>query len=72
MARQLTFLERGRISQLHNAGDSKAEITTELGRASSNHLSLPKIPSVNLGKCGLDRRESLPQRLEVRFAIEHG
>jgi hypothetical protein len=34
-------------------------------------LSLPKIPSVNLGTCELDRRESLPQRLEVRFAIEH-
>lgn len=35
MACQLTFLERERISQMHDAGGSNAEIATELGRASS-------------------------------------
>lgn len=35
MACQLTFLERERISQMHDAGASRAEIATELGRARS-------------------------------------
>jgi transposase, IS30 family len=35
MACQLTFLERERVSQMHDAGASKAEIATELGRARS-------------------------------------
>jgi IS30 family transposase len=35
MACQLTFLERERISQMHDAGASKAEIAAELGRARS-------------------------------------
>lgn len=35
MACQLTFLERERISQRYDAGASKAEIATELGRARS-------------------------------------
>lgn len=35
MADQLTFLERERISQMHDAGASKAEIANELGRARS-------------------------------------
>jgi transposase, IS30 family len=35
MACHLTFLERERISQMRDAGASKAEIATELGRAPS-------------------------------------
>jgi IS30 family transposase len=35
MARQLSFLERERVSQMHDAGASKAEIATELSRARS-------------------------------------
>ena len=35
MACQLTFLERERISQMHEAGASSAEIAAELGRARS-------------------------------------
>lgn len=35
MARQLTFLERERISQMHDAGAENVEIAKELGRARS-------------------------------------
>jgi hypothetical protein len=35
MACQLTFLERERVSQMHDAGASNAEIAAELGRARS-------------------------------------
>lgn len=35
MACQLTFLERERISQMHDAGASNAEIAAELGRTRS-------------------------------------